>query len=91
MLCGNTRSDVSEALKRVLRDQQIGMTISSERQILAMFLNDWLENTVKPKNKQLTYRSYEWVVRTHLIPGLGKTPLMKLVSQKLRTIAMPPV
>jgi integrase len=84
LLYGKTRSDVSEALKRVLRDQQMGLTITSERQTLAMFLNDWLENTVRPKNKQLTYRSYEWIVRTHLIPDLGKTPLVKLTPQKLQ-------
>jgi len=85
LLYGKTRADVSEAMKRVLRDQQMGLTIPSERQTLTMFLNDWLENTVKPKNKQLTYRSYEWIVRTHLIPGLGRTPLVKLTPQKLQS------
>jgi integrase len=84
LLYGKTRSDVSESMKRVLREQQMGLTITSERQTLTMFLNDWLENTVKPKNKQLTYRSYEWIVRTHLIPGLGRTPLVKLTPQKLQ-------
>ena len=84
LLYGKTRADVSEALKRVLRDQQMGLRITSERQTLAMFLNDWLENTVKPKSKQLTYRSYEWIVHIHLIPALGKTPLVKLTPQKLQ-------
>jgi integrase len=84
LLYGKTRSDVSEGMKRVLRDQQMGLAITSERQTLAMFLNDWLENTVKPKNKQLTFRSYEWIVRTHLIPSLGRTSLVKLTPQKLQ-------
>jgi integrase len=84
LLYGKTRSEVSESMKRVLRDQQMGMTITSERQTLSMFLTDWLENTVKPKNKQLTYKSYEWIVRTHLIPGLGRTPLVKLTPQTLQ-------
>ena len=60
-------------MKRTQRDQRLGLTITSERQTLKQFLTDWLENTVKPKNKQLTYRSYEWIIRIHLIPGLGKT------------------
>jgi integrase len=84
LLYGKTRSEVSEAMKRVLRDQQMGLAITSERQTLTMFLNDWLENTVKPKNKQLTYQSYEWIVRTHLVPSLGRLPLVKLTPQKLQ-------
>jgi integrase len=84
LIYGKTRAEVSEAMKRVLRDQQLGMTITSERQTLSMYLTDWLENTVKPKNKHLTYRSYEWIVRTHLIPGLGRTSLVKLTPQALQ-------
>ena len=84
MLYGRTRLDVSEAMKRVLRDQQIGLTITSERQTVGKFLTDWLEDTVKPKNKPLTYRSYEWIVRTHLNPHLGRLPLVKLTPQMLQ-------
>jgi len=76
LLYGKTRNEVSEAMKRTLRDQQLGLAITSDRQTLAQFLSDWLENTVKPKNKQLTYRSYEWIIRIHLIPGLGKLQLV---------------
>jgi integrase len=84
LLYGKTRVEVSEAMKRTLREQQLGLVITSDRQTVAQFLTDWLENTVKPKNKQLTYRSYEWIVRTHLVPGLGRIPLVKLTPQKLQ-------
>jgi integrase len=84
ILYGKTRNEVSEAMKRALRDQQLGLTIASEKQTLAHYLTDWLENCVKPKNKQLTHRSYEWIVRTHLIPNLGRTPLAKLTPQTVQ-------
>ena len=84
LVYGATRHEVSEAMKRTLREQQLGLSITSERQTVAQFLTDWLENTVKPKNKQLTHRSYEWIVRLHLIPGLGRLPLVKLTPQKLQ-------
>jgi integrase len=84
LLYGKTRSEVSESMKRTLRDQQLGLSITSERQTVAQFLSDWLENTVKPKNKQLTYRSYEWIIRIHLSPGLGRLPLVKLTPQRLQ-------
>src|SRR5271168_5352097 len=84
LVYGKTRASVSEAMKRTLRDQQLGLMITSERQTVAQFLTDWLENTVKPKNKQLTYRSYEWIIRIHLIPSLGRLPLVKLTPQRLQ-------
>jgi integrase len=43
LLYGKTRNEVSEAMKRTLRDQQLGLTITSERQTLKQFLIDWLE------------------------------------------------
>ena len=63
LLYGKTRAEVSEAMKRILRDQQLGLTITSERQTLKQFLTEWLANTVKPQNKQRTYRSYDWIIR----------------------------
>src|SRR5271170_2662223 len=84
LLYGKTRLEVSEAMKRTLRDQQLGLTISTDRQTVAQFLTAWLEGSVKGKNKQLTHRSYEWIIRLHLIPGLGRVPLAKLTPQKLQ-------
>jgi hypothetical protein len=51
LLYGKTRTEVSEALKRTLRDQQLGLTITSERQTVKQFLTDWLENSVKPQEQ----------------------------------------
>jgi integrase len=81
---GKTRSEVSESLKRLLRDQQMGLRIANDRQTLSSFLTDWLENTVKPKNKQLTVRSYDWIIRIHIVPQLGRLPLAKLTPQRLQ-------
>ena len=84
MVYGKTRSEVSETLKRLLRDQQMGLRIESDRQTVGSFMTDWLENTVKAKNKQLTLRSYDWIIRIHITPQLGKVPLVKLTPQRLQ-------
>ena len=63
------RSEVSEAMKRILRDQQMSLAITSNRQTWTMFLKYWLENTEKPKTSKATYRSYEWIIRGHLTPA----------------------
>jgi integrase len=85
ILYGKTRAEVSGNLKRVLRDQQIGVNISPERQTLAAFLTSWLEQTVRRKNRVQTAKSYEWIIRVHLSPGLGKLTLDKLTPLRLQT------
>jgi integrase len=84
LVYGKTRSEVSDTVKRLLRDQQMGLRITDGRQTLGSFLADWLENTVKRKNKQLTVRSYDWIIRIHIAPQLGKLPLTKLTPQRLQ-------
>jgi integrase len=81
---GRTRSDVSETLKRILRDQQMGIPLNTERESLGSYLKDWLENCVKPKNRHQTVRSYDWIIRIHIGPELGKIPLAKLTPQRLQ-------
>jgi len=50
------------------------------RLLTARYLDDWLEHTVKPSQKPLTYEKYGQVVRTHLKPAIGKVVLAKLNS-----------
>ncbi len=81
---GKTRLEVRTKLDPLAKKQRDGVDILGQDQTLAKFLTDWLESTVKPKNRAQTLRSYEWIVRTHLIPGLGKLTLEKLSPQKVQ-------
>jgi integrase len=85
ILYGSTRLEVSEQMKRVLRELQVGLNVAPGKQTVAQFLTRWLEDSVKPKNRAETYRSYEWIVRVHLIPHLGRIQLDKLSPQRLQT------
>ncbi len=81
---GKTRKEVSEKLKTVLADQQVGKPISSnERLTISQFLNSWLQ-TVKNEVRPATYIQYEVSVRCHLTPRLGRIQLTKLTPQHLR-------
>jgi integrase len=82
MVYGATQAAAKQALERIKQSIEDGVDIQTKEQTIAAYLGDWLENTVRPKNKQLTYRSYEWIVRIHLIPALGKLTLSKLTPQK---------
>jgi len=92
-----TRGEVADKLKKLLRDQQRGLNIDPNKQTVAEFLTAWLEDTVKPSVRPKTYRSYEQMVRCHLVKNLkpeeieqkgldnvsslGALPLAKLTLQ----------
>jgi integrase len=42
------------------------------------FLNQWLEESVKPSARPRTLESYSFLVKKHLTPALGRFPLVKL-------------
>lgn len=84
VIYGRTRVDVADALKKALRDQQLGINVKPERQTVEAFLNAWLENTAKPKNRPQTVRSYKWLIDCHLAPRLGKLTLDKLTPQRVQ-------
>lgn len=83
---GKTRKEVAEKLKAVLRDQQLGiLPLVTERQTTGQFLERWLKEAVRPTIRASTYAAYEWRVRVHLIPSLGRIPLQQLSPQHVQS------
>ena len=74
---GRTRREVQEKLARILANSQRGLPVFDERTTVGAFLAQWLD-TVRNRVRPKTYRSYEQVVRVHLVPVLGTIPLTKL-------------
>ena len=81
---GKTRSEVSEKLKATLRAQQLGLPIAPDRQTVAQFLTHWLRESAKPRVRPRTFESYSWIIRHHLIPGIGRIRLTKLGPQPIQ-------
>ena len=71
-------------LTEALRGHDQGLTVNPKAQSVEQFLTHWLEEVAKQKVRPSTYRSYEQIVRNHLVPGLGKLPLQKLTPQALQ-------
>jgi integrase len=86
---GETRGEVQEQLKKVLREQQLGLPVAPDKQTTGEFLSRWLVGTAKPRLRPRTFADYEKIVEKHLIPSLGKVRLLKLgpehVQELLRT------
>ncbi len=78
---GKTQEEVRKKLTEALRGNDLGVNIAPAKQTVATFLNAWLETVAKPRVRIKTYRSYEQIIRNHLIPGLGRHELQKLTPQ----------
>lgn len=83
---GRTRKEVAEQLKVLLRDQQRGLDIATQRQTVAQFLTRWLTDVVQPGTSPATYRVYEQLARIHLIPVIGHHQIAKLTSQHVQAM-----
>jgi len=83
-LYGETRNDVHEKLTDYLHKQQKGEVIPSGKKTVGEFLDQWLEDVVKPSLRPRTYNSYEEAVRLHIKPGLGNVRLSKLSGQHVQ-------
>ena len=77
-----TRREASAKLTALLRLQQQGVEIGSERITVAAYLAHWLE-TVQPNVRGSTFKRYGELVRVHLVPRLGRIALAKLAPADL--------
>lgn len=83
-LYGDTRSEVQKLLTAALRSQQEGSPIASDRQTVGQYLEQWLEESHKATIRAKTYKSYDYIIQSHLIPGLGRVVLSRLTPQQLQ-------
>jgi integrase len=81
---GKTKSECLEKLRSVQRDVEAGLPVRIERQTVEQYMTHWLEHTVRTNRRPKTYRSYEGLVRLHIIPALGRHQLQKLSPQHVQ-------
>lgn len=81
---GATAAEVQAALLKARSDHAQGLPIAIERQTAAQFLQDWLENSVRPSVRALTHEQYCQHTKLYLGPLLGHIQLAKLAPQHVR-------
>ncbi|MCA1731909.1 MAG: tyrosine-type recombinase/integrase [Actinobacteria bacterium] len=79
-----TRGEVSEKLTKAMADRDGGLIFEGEERTLAVYLDLWLDGSVKGSVKPSTYESYERVIRCHLKPGLGRRKLKTLAPDHVQ-------
>jgi integrase len=83
-LYGEKAEAVRDALLKARADYAAGLPVAVERQTAAQFLQRWLEDSVKPSCRPLTYEQYRQHVKLYLAPLLGSHQLAKLAPQHVR-------
>jgi integrase len=51
---------------------------TDQRETLADYLASWLRERIRPSKRPSTYRTYEYIVRVHLAPALGRVAVARL-------------
>lgn len=77
-LYGKTWDEVHNKLTEAKDKSRRGIPVTDRPWKVGEYLTYWLEEVVRPSRRRTTYALYEYMVRTSLIPGLGKHRLDRL-------------
>lgn len=78
-----TQTEVKEKLDTALDQARKGIYVKSAKTTFSDWLDFWLNEIAKPSIKPGTYDYYEYLIRIHIKPSLGKYPLEKLTIELL--------
>jgi hypothetical protein len=81
---GRTRAEAHGKLTKLIRESQEGIPVAATSQTVGEYLRYWIKEVVPYRIRPLTFRTYEMVVREHLIPGLGRKRLSRLTARDVR-------
>jgi integrase len=84
VIYGSTRQEAAQKLARAMDAASKGLLQQPSRLTVGGFLDRWLEATVKPRVRPLTYSGYAVNVRRHIIPALGDTRLDRLSPEQVQ-------
>jgi integrase len=86
VIYGKTRQDAAQELAKAMDAASKGLLREPSRLTVGGFLERWLEETVRPRVRPLTYSGYAVNVRRHIIPALGDVKLDRLGPEQVQTL-----
>lgn len=72
-----TRTGAVEALRALCRERDQGLVVA-KRLTVGKWLEEWLRDHARVTTRPNTYRTYEQIVRQHLVPAFGRYQLDRL-------------
>lgn len=83
-LYAKTRTEAAQKLTEALANAQKGITADAGALTVGVFVERWLEDSVRGTVRQSTYQRDESLCRVHLVPGLGKKKLKALNAAEVQ-------
>jgi len=81
---GKTRAEVSQKLTKAIVDRDSGLTFDAGNVKLGEYLDRWLSECVKGTVRESTFERYEYAIRPHIKPALGRIKFKSLTSAHVR-------
>lgn len=82
-ISGKRRDDVADKLAKALSNRTDGLVFDAGALTVGEYLGRWLKD-VRDTVRQSTYQRYEYAIRPHIKPALGRTKLKDLTPANLR-------
>lgn len=83
-LYGKTRKNVATKLSRALADREGGLVFDGGNLTVGEYLDRWLAECVKGPVRESTFERYEYAIRPHIKPALGRVKLKSLTPTHVR-------
>jgi len=81
---GKTRAEAAAKLAKAMSDGEDGLVFDAGKLTLGEYLERWPTGSVKNSVREVTFESYERLVRKHITPALGRNKLKALTALHLR-------
>lgn len=81
-----SQREAVEKLNAVMAEVQIGRTVPTARLTVGAFVENWLEETIRPNRAPKTYRSYRQLYDLHLKDPLGRLDLKRLTPAHVQRL-----
>ena len=87
VIYGATQDAVVQKLKELYASSLTGpLHVQPGRLTVGEYLDHWLENVARPRNRPSTYRLYEGLLRLHVKPRIGGLQLRRLTATHIETL-----
>lgn len=81
----NTKKEAEAALAKLIADIERGLYTETSKTSFGSYLENWLQDK-RANIRKSTFRSYEWLVKKHIIPHIGRVELAKLTPAHLQRL-----
>ena len=81
-----TKKDAERKLAELLHQLDTGVYTKPDKRTLDEFLEQWLSNYAWPNLSPRTAESYQYIIRRHIVPSLGKISLTQLKPEYLQYV-----